>query len=131
VTVTFVETVTVPDVAVMVAVPEVIAVTNPVLVTLTTFAFELVHVTVVVTSRVVPSDNVASAVICCICPVKRVGFAGAIVMELTIWVLTVRVVVPVTPPEAAVMVVVPVAAAVARPELLMVATFVLEELQVD
>ena len=130
VTVTVVEAVTVPDVAVTVAVPRETPVINPVLVMPTTFAFEVVQVTDVVTSRVVPSDNVAVAVICCVCPVKRLGFAGAIVRVVITWLLTVMVVEPVTPPEAAEIVVVPIATAVARPAASMVATAVLEELQV-
>lgn len=125
------EAATVPDVAVIVEVPADTAVISPVLEMVATLALPEVHVTVLVTSRVVPSDSVASAVICSVCPVTSVGFAGAIEIAVTIRLLTVSVVLPVTPPEVAEIVVVPVVTEVARPALSMVATLVLEELHVD
>jgi len=55
--------------------------------------------------------------------------AGGVTAMETSGLMTVRVVVPVTPPDDAVIVVVPGATAVARPETLMVATTPLDESQ--
>ena len=71
------------------------------------------------------------AVNCCVAPVEIVGLAGVTAMEVSVTaaVCTVRVVLPVTLPSVAEMVLVPAATPVARPVVLMVAIPVAEEAQ--
>ena len=75
------------------------------------------------------SENVAVAVNCCVDPEITVELAGDIVMELTTLLLTVRVVLCFIPLSVAVMVVLPRATAVARPEASIVAIAGFEEAQ--
>jgi hypothetical protein len=69
------------------------------------------------------------AVNCCVAPVAIEALAGATVIETSTDV-TVRVVEPLIDPEAAWIVVLPVATPVAKPALVIVATAVFDELQV-
>jgi len=73
---------------------------------------------------------VAVAVNCCVDPEITVELAGDIVMELTTRLLTVRVVLWFFPLSVAVMVVLPSATPVARPEASIVAIAGFEEVQV-
>ncbi len=70
------------------------------------------------------------AVNCWSTPAGKVGVFGVMVMEDNVAAFTVRVVAPITPPGLAVMVTAPGETDVARPVLVIVATAVLEELQV-
>jgi hypothetical protein len=122
---------TVPEVAVMVAVPAAMAVVaKPLLLTVATNGLDELQVTCVVISWVVPSEKVPVAVSCWVVPPGTLGLAGVIAMEDRVAEVTVRVALPETVPEVAVMVVVPAVRAAARPLLLTTATVVLEELQV-
>jgi hypothetical protein len=87
---------------------------------------------VVVTFPIEPSEKVAVAVNCWGRPADSEidGFAGLMVMEVMVLLLTVSEAVPFTLPDVAVMVVVPRATAVARPELSMVAMLGAEDVQV-
>jgi hypothetical protein len=121
---------TVPEVAVMVVVPAVRAVARPLLLIPATVVLDELQVTCVVISRVVPSEKVAVAVNCWVIATDMTGLAGVKDMEDWPSEFTVRVVLPETVPEVAVMVTVPVAMAVARPLLSTVATNGLCEFQV-
>ena len=68
---------------------------------------------------------------CRVVPRARLGFVGLMVMDWSVAGVTVKVVVPDTLPEEAMMVVVPAAPAVAVPVLLMTATAGAVELQVN
>ena len=70
------------------------------------------------------------AVNCCVLPAATDGFAGVTAMELRAGAVTAREVLPETAPSVAMMVVLPVATAVAKPEELMVAAALLVEDQV-
>ena len=113
----------------MVVVPAARVVARPLLLTVATDVLDEVQVAWAVISWVVPSENVAVAVNCWVDATDKTGLAGVTAMADKFAELTVRVVLPDTVPEVAVMVVVPVAMAVARPLLLTVATDVLDELQ--
>jgi hypothetical protein len=120
----------VPKVAVMAAVPAETAVARPLLLMVATDVLEEFQLTCVVISWVVPSENVPLAVNCWVTPPGMVGSAGVTAMEDKVSEVTVRVVLPEIVPEAAVMVAVPAAMAVARPLPLTVNTDVSDELQV-
>ncbi len=120
----------VPEVAVMVAVPVAMAVDRPLLLTVATNGLDELQVTCVLISRVVPSEKVPVAVNCWVVATEMTGLAGVKDMEDGLVEATVRVVLPETVPEVAVMVTVPVAMAVTRPLLVTAATVVLDELQV-
>ena len=130
VTVRVVVSVTVPLVAVMVAVPAATAVTTPLLLTVATDGLDEVQVTCVDISRLVPSEYEPVAAICWVLPAGTLGVSGVSDKEDNVALVTVRVAVPVLPLKAAVMVAVPAATPVARPLLFIVATDVLDELQV-
>ena len=119
-----------PEVAVMVAVPAATDVAKPLLLTVATDGLEEVQVTREVASRLTPSEYKAEAANCWMTPTGMLGLAGVTDMEDRVAEVTVRVLSPEINPEAAVMVVVPVATAVARPLRSTVATDGLEELQV-
>ena len=70
------------------------------------------------------------AVNCCVLPKAIDGLAGVTVIETSAGGVTVSVVEPLTPPEVAVMVVLPVATVLAKPAAVMVATLVADELHV-
>ena len=92
---------------------------------------EALHVTALVMFWVLPSVNVPVAVYCCVL-LGAMGLteAGLGVTAIdTSGLVTVNVVVPVTDPEEAEIVVVPIVSAVARPEVVMDATEVLDDSQ--
>ena len=120
----------IPEVAVMVAVPAATAVARPLPLTVATDVLDELQVTCVVTSRLVPSEYAPEAANCCVTPTGMLGLTGVTEMEDRVAEVTVRVVLPEIVPEAAVMVAVPAAKAVAKPVLLTVATDGLEEVQV-
>jgi spore maturation protein SpmB len=130
VTVKVVLTMIMPEVAVMVTVPAARPSTRPWLFSTATNIFDVCQRTCEVISRLVPSEYVPVAVNCWLSPTGRLRLAGATAMEDKVAELTVRIVVPETVPEVAVMVAAPAAKAVARPVLLTVATDVFEEFQV-
>ena len=74
-----------------------------------------VQVADAVTSRLVPSEKIAVATSCCANPAGRRGLNGVTWIVVTVAPLTVSMVVPLTPPEVAVIVTVPVASVVVRP----------------
>lgn len=122
---------TLPDVAVIVVSPVAIALTNPDDEIVATVVLLEVHVTLVVTVPVEPSEKVAVAVNCCEVPADIAVFCGLMAMLVIVLLLTVRPVVAITLPDWALIVVVPKAVpAVARPVLLIDAMLVEEELHV-
>ena len=121
---------TAPEVALMVVVPAVNAVTRPLLLIAATAVLIEVQVTKLVTSCIVPSEKAPIAVNCRVVPPGMVGLAGVTVMEERLADVTVRMVPPEISPKVAVMIVVPAARPLAKPLLLTVATAVLEDRQV-
>jgi hypothetical protein len=75
---------TVPDWAVMVALPEAAAVTTPAVLTGTVDVSELDHTTPEVKLFVVPSSNVPVAVICCLLPWVRFKGFGPTVRDVKV-----------------------------------------------
>jgi hypothetical protein len=118
-----------PEVAVTVAVPTATAVARPLLLIVATEVFDEFQVTCVVISWFVPSEYVPEAESCLVFPAGMLGLAGVTDMEDRIAGVTVRIVFPGIFPKVAVMVVVPVAPAVASPLRLTDAIEVLDELQ--
>jgi hypothetical protein len=119
-----------PKVAVMVGVPGVAAVARPLRSTVAD-ASEALHVTSVVISELVPSEYTPEAANCWVSPTGMFGWSGVTDIKDSVAEVTVSVVFPALPPKEAVIVVEPVATAVARPVfLLTVATDVIDELQV-
>ena len=114
----------------MVAEPAVTAVARPLLLIVATPVLDELQVTCVVISRLVPSEYVQVAVSCWVFPTTLLAVAGVTDTEDKVAAVTVRVVVSVTVPLVAVMVVVPAATAVSRPLPLTVATDGLDEVQV-
>jgi hypothetical protein len=96
--------------------------------------FDELQVTRFVRSCVVPSEKPPVAVNCCWMPFGTLAGVGVTTISCSTALVTVKTVLPLTPPEVAVMVVVPAAIKVAKPwlgdVLLMVAAAVFEELQV-
>ncbi len=116
-----------PSVAEMVVVPTATAVARPVVAPIVAAAtFVDAHATCVVTFCVEPSEYVPVAMNCCVSPAATLGLAGVTAMELSVAASTVSVVLPVTLPAVAEMVVVPAATVVARPfaAIVAAATFV-------
>ena len=130
VTVKPVEPETEPRVAVMVVVPVLALVANPVELMVATPAGEGDHVAVLVRSCVLPSEKVPVAVNCWIVPREMEGLAGLTLMEVNTAAPTVKSSVPVTEPKLAEMVTVPWDTACAKPLRPIVAIALLEELQV-
>jgi hypothetical protein len=120
----------VPEVAMMVAEPVETAVASPLLLTVATNVLDELQVTCVVIFCVVPSEYEPIAENCWVLPAGTFGLTGVTDIEDRIAGVTVRVVLPEILPEAAVMIEVPAATAVARPLPLTVASEVFEELQV-
>ena len=118
-----------PLAAVIVLVPAAWGVANPAAVIVATLVFDEPQVTAAVRSRVVLFERVPVAVNCWVAPMATAGFAGVTAMETSAAVVTVRAVVPETAPDEAEIVVVPVATDVARPVALIVATTVLDDVQ--
>jgi hypothetical protein len=129
VTVSVVELLTAPDVAVMVAVPSPALTANPeaLSITATSGAEELQFTDG--RSCVLPSLKTPVAVNCWPVPKAMLAFAGVMAIEVRTAGITVRVVDPLTAPEVAVIVTVPAARAASTPESLMLARLPLEELQ--
>jgi hypothetical protein len=123
-----------PDVAVMVLVPAATEVARPfepvVLLIDATLVLEEFQATVSVRSCVVLSEKVPVAVNCCVVPLAMLGLVGVIARDASVAGFTVSVVDPDMPSDDALIVVVPAATAAAKPELLIVATPVLDEPQV-
>jgi len=120
---------TIPEVAVMIGAPAATAVARPLLLTVAPKVFDELQVTCVVILKLVPSEYAPVAVNCWMNPVGMLELAGVTDMEERVAEITVRVVLPEISPDAAVMVAVPAATAVARPLLLTVAADVFDELQ--
>ena len=103
-----------PDVAVMVAVPSATAVTNPPAETVATDELDVAHVTVGFEITVPPASlPVATRV--AVSPIDvKLRLVGERVSDIATW-LTVAVAVPLTDPDVAVMVAIPLPTAVTRP----------------
>src|SRR6202030_802743 len=114
----------------IVVIPIVTAVAKPAALIVATVTAEELHVAVLVRFCVVPSLKVPVALNCCVPPFGTDGFAGVTAMDTSVAAVTVSVVLPVMPLEAAWMVVVPIVTAVAKPAALIVATVTAEELHV-
>jgi len=130
VTVSVVEPVTLPEVAWMVALPVPAAVASPAVLLLATVVLSEVQVTELVRFCVLVSLNVPVAVNCCVVPLGIEGLTGVTAMDTSVATVTVSVVEPVTLPEVAWMVALPVPAAEASPAVLLLATVALSEVQV-
>jgi hypothetical protein len=129
VTVSVVELLTDPEVAVMVVVPTPVLAADPEVLSITaTNGAEELQLTRG-RSCVLPSLNVPVAVYCWPVPRAMLELAGVMVIEVRTAGITVRVVDPLTAPDVAVMFTVPAASAVATPESVMLARPPLEELQ--
>ena len=118
-----------PEVAVMVVEPMETPIAKPALEILATPGLELVQVTELVRSAVVESLYVPVAVNCCVTPTATEGVAGVTAIEISEAGVTVKVAVPETLPDVAVIVVDPTATAVALPPAAMVAVAVLLDVQ--
>jgi hypothetical protein len=130
VTVRFVLAEILPEVAITVVEPAETAVTKPVALTVATDVSDKLQVTCVVISWLVVSEYVPVAVNCWVVPTSMIRSAGVTAMEDRVAEFTVRVVLAEILPEVAVMVVVPIETAMARPVLSTVATDGFDELQV-
>jgi hypothetical protein len=111
----------VPSVALIVVDPVATAVAAPVLSIETSEVSADTHVTCALMSWELPSLRVPVAVNCCVVFTTSEVFAGSTAMEVNIG-LTVMLFDPLTVPTDAVIVVLPALKAVAKPELLIVAT---------
>jgi len=128
----------VPEAAVIVVEPAATAAASPlepaVLLTVATVVNEELQVTIAVMSWIVLSEKIPVAVNCLVVPSAMLGFVGSTSTDTSVAAVTVSVVLPEIPPNVAVIVVDPAAAAAASPlepaELLTVATVVDEEVQV-
>lgn len=119
-----------PDVAVIVVPPAASVEARPVVLIVATEVADELHVTEELMFCVLLSEYVPVAVNCCVPPAVTDTVAGVTAMDVNVAAVTVRVVFPLTVPEDAVMVVVPADTPEARPDVLMVATEVAEELHV-
>jgi hypothetical protein len=115
-----------PEVAVIVVVPGVTLVANPVL-TVAIVAADEVHVAVLVRFCVVPLLYVPIAVNCCFSPAGTDGDAGVTAIDASTAAVTVNVAAPWMVPDVAVIVAVPFATLVTNPPLLTLATAVADE----
>lgn len=118
VTVSFVEALALPDVALMVVLPGASAAANPAELMVATVVAEEVQVTELVTFCMLPSVKVPVAVNCNSCPAAIEGFAGATVNDTSAAGLTVTAVEPVMLPDVAMTFAEPTLSACANPELL-------------
>ena len=130
-TVRLVEALTVPDVAVIVVVPDAFAVASPVLLIVATLVLDELQVIPFVMSRVLPSANVPSAPNCCVSSVDRLitGFRGLIVIPVSGEFTTLTVVDPVAMSEEAEIVAEPSPIPVAIPLVFVYSTLALDEVQ--
>src|SRR5512141_2248107 len=128
-----------PDfVALIVVVPAPTAFARPLLLnpllTDAMFFFEEFHLTDLVISCVTPPEYDAVAVNCWLDPTEILGLTGVTTIAASVALITVRVVLPVMPPNLAVMVAEPTPTPVASPlefdALLMTATVAADEIQV-
>jgi hypothetical protein len=115
VTVSMVDPLFPPRVAVIVAVPVAREVPSALELTAATAALPEVQVAEVVRSCVLPSVNVPVAVNCCVVPSATDGLGGFTVIETSAARLTVRIVEAEIDPDAAEMLELPVATLVAKP----------------
>ena len=115
VTVRTVEPVTVPEVALTVAVPIPALFARPALSIVAVEVMSDDHATVAVRSWVLPSVNLPVAVNCCLVPSAIEGLGGVNAIDASTAAVTVNVVVSVTEPEVARIFAVPVPKPVANP----------------
>jgi hypothetical protein len=128
-TVSVVLPVMLPEVAEIVVVPAATVVARPPAAMSAVAVLDEAHVAEAVRFCVEPSVYVPVAVNCCVSPLATLGVAGVTAMETSAAGCTVSVVLPVTVPDVAEIVVVPTATVAARPPAAMVAVAVLEEAQ--
>lgn len=114
-TVSEVDPLTDPSEAAMVVLPLAMLVTSPWLLTVAAAGVEELQTAEPVTSCVLESLNVPVAVICLVVPDGMVEFAGVTAKETRVAPVTVTEALPLTEPEVAVTVVLPVPTAVATP----------------
>jgi len=107
VTVSSVDPLTVPELAVMLAIPITTICASPALLIVAVETVSDDHVAVLVRSCVLPSVNVPVAVNCCVVPNASEGVAGVMASETSAAEVTLRVVELVTDPTLAVMLAVP------------------------
>ena len=117
----------VPDAAVIVVVPMAMLIASPVALIVATLVSDDVHVADALRSCVLPSVYVPTATYCCEVPRGMDVAIGVTSMDTSVAGPTVSVVCPTTVPAVALMVVVPVASALATPFALIVATAGVEE----
>ncbi len=129
-TVSGVEPLTDPKVALMVVLPAATLEARPCALMVAAAALDDVQVTVEVMSWVLLSLKVPVAVNCLVVPTAMLEFAGVTAMETSVAAVTVSDAVPLTPPDVAVMVAVPVPVLLANPMESMLATEVEDEDQV-
>jgi hypothetical protein len=129
-TVKLVDPVIEPDVAVIVALPVATPVASPVLLIVATVVVVELHVTELVKFWVLPSLLVPVAVNCSVAPRTIEELAGVTAIDTSTAAVTVRPVEPLIEPDVAWIVVLPEAAAVAKPLALIVATVGFVEVQV-
>jgi hypothetical protein len=130
VTVSTVEPLIAPDVALIVEVPTPAPVARPAVVIVAVEVVPELHVTVLVKFCVLPSLNVPVAVNCWVAPLVIEGFAGVTAIDCSVAAVTVSNVDPAIDDDVAVMVEVPTPAPVASPDALIVAVAVVPEDQV-
>src|SRR5581483_623071 len=129
-TVSTVEPLTDPKVALIVLVPAATPVASPAVVIVATEVVPDAHVTWLVTFCVLLSVYVPVAVNCCVVPLAIDGFAGVTAIDCNAAGVTVSTVEPFTAPKVALIVLVPVATAVASPAVVIVATEVVPDAHV-
>jgi len=129
-TVSVVDPLTVPDTALIVVLPAATLLTMPCALIPATAAEDEVQSTDALMSCVLESLNVPVAANCLIVPTAMLEFAGVTASETSVAAVTLSEAVPLTDPDAAVMVVVPLATPVALPFTSTVATEVDDELHV-
>src|ERR1700733_7231650 len=130
VTVSKVEPLIAPDVALIVEVPTPAPVARPVALIVAVAVVPELHVTVLVRFCVVPALKVPVAVNCCVAPLAIDGFAGVTAIDCSVAAVTVRTVEPLIDEDVAVIVEVPTPAPLASPDALIVAVVVVPEDQV-
>jgi hypothetical protein len=119
-----------PEAALIVLVPAATPVANPAAVIVATLVVCEVHVTEPVKFCVELSENVPVAVNCSVALFAIEGFAGVTAIDTSVAAVTVSSVVPLTAPEVASMLLIPVPTPVANPPAVIVAMLVVCELQV-
>src|SRR5581483_6990544 len=129
-TVSTVEPLTDPKVALIVLVPAATPVASPAVVIVATEVVPDAHVTWLVTFCVLLSVYVPVAVNCCVVPLAIDGFAGVTAIDCNAAAVTVSTVEPLTEPNVALIVLVPTPAPVARPPAAIVATDVVADAHV-